>query len=522
MLRVFEHDLADPDRFVITLELVPGAESRGRQIDKVLSIARDAFEDGRISAVSITDNPGGNPSLSPDVIGNEIFKLGMDAIVHMTCRDMNRSGLESRALQLDLMGMKNILALTGDYSGNGFGGIGAPVFDLDSVNLICMLSMINQRLQSTGDPEGFFVGCAVSPFKRTEAECRTQYAKLSKKLVAGARFIITQLGYDACKFQELLQVQRRLGFHVPTLASLYILNPRAARIMHSGRVPGAVVTGALLRKVEDEWQDRVRGRQATIERSARLAAVLKGLGYKGIHIGGLHSSFAMAKDILDCMETIEDDWQGFLPEFHFPQAGGFYVYPRDPDEGAAPRPTVLSKANVTAGERFLFGLMKNLHNAFFSDRSSLSPSLRWIASRLDSPLGDRLLLGLMEDPLKRLLLNCQCCGDCAIQHVGYLCPESQCPKHIRNGPCGGSSDGRCEVNPEKACVWVRAYRRLARHDEQDRLVAGFIPPRMWELNKTSAWLNYHLGRDHTNSENEIARFCNAVSCRLPQVGEANS
>jgi methylenetetrahydrofolate reductase (NADPH) len=211
-----------------------------------------------------------------------------------------------------------------------------------------------------------------------------------------------------------------------------------------------------------------------------------------------------------------------LPEFHFPQAGGFYVYPRDPDEGAAPRPTVLSKANVTAGERFLFGLMKNLHNAFFSDRSSLSPSLRWIASRLDSPLGDRLLLGLMEDPLKRLLLNCQCCGDCAIQHVGYLCPESQCPKHMRNGPCGGSSDGRCEVNPEKACVWVRAYRRLARHDEQDRLVAGFIPPRMWELNKTSAWLNYHLGRDHTNSENEIARFCNAVSCRLPQVREANS
>ena len=103
----------------------------GRSVDNVMGIARDAFSDGRISAVSITDNPGGNPSLSPDVIGNEIFKLGMDAIVHMTCRDMNRSGLESRSLQLDLLGMKNILALSGDYSGNGFGGIGAPVFDLD-------------------------------------------------------------------------------------------------------------------------------------------------------------------------------------------------------------------------------------------------------------------------------------------------------------------------------------------------------------------------------------------------------
>jgi methylenetetrahydrofolate reductase (NADPH) len=61
---------------------------------------------------------------------------------------------------------------------------------------------------------------------------------------------------------------------------------------------------------------------------------------------------------------------------------------------------------------------------------------------------------------------------------------------------------------------------LALHNEQDQLISGFIPPRMWELNKTSAWLNYHLGRDHTSSENEIAQFCNAVTCRLQQAGES--
>ena len=65
MLRVFQHDLRDPAHFVITLELVPGRESTGRTVDTVMGIARDAFADGRISAVSITDNPGGNPSLSP-------------------------------------------------------------------------------------------------------------------------------------------------------------------------------------------------------------------------------------------------------------------------------------------------------------------------------------------------------------------------------------------------------------------------------------------------------------------------
>jgi len=514
VLRVFEHDLSDPAHFVVTLELVPGTESRGRTVDRVLAIARDAYEDGRVSAVSITDNPGGNPSLSPDVIGNEIFKLGMDVIVHMTCRDMNRTGLESRSLQLSLMGMKNILALTGDYSGSGFGGKGAPVFDLDSVTLICMLSMITQRIQAAGDPEGFFVGCAVSPFKRTEAECNTQYAKLCKKIAAGARFVITQLGYDGRKFQELLQVQRRFGIHVPTMASLYVLTPQAARIMHSGRVPGAVVTKALLRRIEAEWQDPVRGRQATIERCARLAAVLKGLGYKGIHIEGIHRSFEVVRAILDRMAAIEDDWRSFIPEYDFPQPDGFYAYRAVAGNGLSSDlqpPTAVA----SFGDRLLFRLLKRAHAVLFNSDSKMSPVLRWAANRFDSPLGDRFIMALLEHPPKKLLLDCQRCGDCAIQHVGFLCPESQCPKHIRNGPCGGSAHGRCEVRPEKSCVWVRVYLRLASVRDQGQLTFGCVPPRMWELNGTSSWLNYHLDRDHQASTNEITRYCSAVSCRLP-------
>ncbi|MBW2247945.1 MAG: hypothetical protein JRF62_12325 [Deltaproteobacteria bacterium] len=74
MLRVFQKDITDSRNFIITLELVPGKESIGRSVDTVMGIGKDSFSDGRISAVSITDNPGENPSLSPDVIGYEIFK----------------------------------------------------------------------------------------------------------------------------------------------------------------------------------------------------------------------------------------------------------------------------------------------------------------------------------------------------------------------------------------------------------------------------------------------------------------
>lgn len=214
MLTVFQTEILNPRNFIVTLELVPGRYSTGKSVDAVKRIAKDSFTDGRIAAVSVTDNPGGNPSLSPDVLGHDIFQVGMDVIVHYTSRDMNRVGMESRALQLAMMGMKNLLALTGDYTGKGFGGQGAPVFDLESVSAIMLLRKLSERIIESGDPDGFFVGCAVSPFKRTEAECAAQFTKLCKKIAAGAEFIITQLGYDARKFAELMTFLRQGGFSI--------------------------------------------------------------------------------------------------------------------------------------------------------------------------------------------------------------------------------------------------------------------------------------------------------------------
>jgi methylenetetrahydrofolate reductase (NADPH) len=75
---------------------------------------------------------------------------------------------------------------------------------------------------------------------------------------------------------------------------------------------------------------------------------------------------------------------------------------------------------------------------------------------------------------------------------------SQCPKGQRNGPCGGSYEGWCEVYPgEKKCIWVRAYERLKKHKEENSSSEYIVPPCNWELQDTSSWLNYYLGRDHT-------------------------
>jgi len=520
MLRLFQTDLLDSERFIITLELVPGRESFGQSVDTVKGIARDTFSDGRISAVSITDNPGGNPQLSPDVIGHEVFSVGMDVIVHFACRDMNRAGMESRALQLAMMGMKNILALTGDYTSKGFGGRGTPVFDLDSVSLLIMLNLLSERLNASGDQDGFFTGAAVSPFKYTEGESFAQYAKLCRKAAAGAQFVITQLGYDVRKFQELLEMQRWIGCDLPVLGSVYLLSPKAARAMNRGAVPGVVVTDELLSKVLNEWKDPKQGLTSAIERAARLASVLKGLGYRGIQIGGIHRSFNTVARILDRMEEIETDWQAFLGEFDYHPKDGFYAFPENLNTDVPP-PQYNQNYSLSAAEKIHFHFLETLHHYFFNLQSPLAAFFENFCQKIDRHRYARLLTMLMESASKKLLLDCRKCGDCGIQHVAFLCPESKCPKHIRNGACGGSKDSKCEVYPDRKCIWYRAYERQASVNRLDKMALGCVPPRMWELDHTSSWLNFHLKRDHQSASNRIAQFCRNQVCRLPENFKQN-
>jgi len=509
MLRIFQSDILNPKRFVITMELVPGREPAGRSVDMIRAMAAEAFADGRISAVSITDNPGGNPALSPDVIGHDIFKVGMDVIVHFTCRDANRIGMESRALQLAMMGMKNILALTGDYIGKGFAGQGAPVFDLDSVTLLIMLRLLGKRVQQAGDPDVFFTGCAVSPFKSLRGEAFAQYAKLCRKVAAGARFAITQLGYDAGRFKELLDVQHKFGLELPTLGSVYVLTPVSARIMHAGQVPGAVVSDGLLNQVIREWKDKMQGRALSVERAARLGAVLKGMGYRGIHIAGAHRGFELVGQILDRMSQIEDHWRDFLDDFAPSKSKD--VCPGGKKE--QPSSAMCSpSAHLSLPDSIHFRFLKVVHDQFFNLDALLAPLFRLMARRLWQRAAGRLLVQLLEDPLKTVLLECKRCGDCAIQHAAFLCPESQCPKHIRNGACGGSRDGCCEVYHERKCVWFRAWERWAAAGHPEEMITDCIPPRLWELDGTSSWLNFHLRRDHQSASGEIVQACRAAEC----------
>ena len=106
----------------------------------MLRTAEQAARGGLVNAVSLTDNPGGHPTLFPDVIGLEICRLGIDPIVHFTCKDKNRNQIESILYELDRIGIHNLLVMTGDYPRYGFEGQANPVCDLDSVQAIRLVS----------------------------------------------------------------------------------------------------------------------------------------------------------------------------------------------------------------------------------------------------------------------------------------------------------------------------------------------------------------------------------------------
>jgi hypothetical protein len=99
-----------------------------------------------IDWVSITDNAGGNPQLSPMALGKPILYAGKEVLIHLSCKDFNRNGLESAAWELASEGFHNILALSGDYPAAGYHGRGKPVFDIDSIGLLTMLDEMNRGL----------------------------------------------------------------------------------------------------------------------------------------------------------------------------------------------------------------------------------------------------------------------------------------------------------------------------------------------------------------------------------------
>ena len=191
--------------FAVTAELGPPKSADLDVINKKIGLLK-----GWVDAVNITDNQTAIVRVSSIATGKLAFDSGLEPIIQMTCRDRNKLAIQADILGAYLLGVRNILCLTGDHQNFGNHPSAKNVFDLDSIQLIELLkNMRDEKIFACGDEiknskkaevkePRMFIGAAANPFA-DPFEFRV--FRLEKKVNAGADFIQTQCIYDMDKFR---------------------------------------------------------------------------------------------------------------------------------------------------------------------------------------------------------------------------------------------------------------------------------------------------------------------------------
>ncbi|MCB9452829.1 MAG: methylenetetrahydrofolate reductase C-terminal domain-containing protein [Anaerolineaceae bacterium] len=118
-----------------------------------------------------------------------------------------------------------------------------------------------------------------------------------------------------------------------------------------------------------------------------------------------------------------------------------------------------------------------------------------VGKRIAPKLTERVVIW-GEKTFKGYLFNCQMCGQCILHSTGMTCPMN-CPKNLRNGPCGGvRQNGHCEVIPERMCVWVQAWERSQGMNQYANEMRTIQPLVNHALKNSASWINAFEGLDH--------------------------
>ncbi len=507
--------LEETDKFLVTVEV---ETSRGLAMEeaalKESDFAKRLSEFEGVDVVALTDNPGGNPHIRPEVLGQDLLYRGREVIINVSCKDYNRNGVESRLWALGSTGFRNILALSGDYPIGGYSGQAQPVFDTDSAGLLKMISDMNSgmpvkawrsvgrdaRLSSTD----FYPGSAVNPFKLVEGELMTQYFKLELKVRTGAKWAVTQIGYDSRKLDELIRYARLSNLNIPLIGSVFILTGPAAGFFNRWGIPGVAVNDQLLTVARKQAEGKDRGRAFFTELAAKQIAILKGLGYRGVYLSGRPRLSRLEKVFEIERSFSKDDWKQFAVDLNFAQPDEFYYLEEGENRGLSSdevNPEYLKSREFGPRRKKRIGLPvtfrtgKFVHDHLF-DRNSKGFKLgRGLYSSLEKSGKLTGIAHTLEQLAKEPIYSCRDCGDCSLPDIAYLCPESQCVKNQRNGPCGGTKAGYCEVL-DKQCIWLRAYDRLKPLGQERTMLQRPIIFKDAALRGTSAWGNTFLSRDH--------------------------
>ena len=218
-----------------------------------------------------------NLRMSPIALSHVIQEdVGVETIFHLTCRDRNIIGMQAELLGAAALGVRNILALTGDQPARGDHPSAKGVFETNSTGLIHLAAGLNDGHDASGhelDKEtSLFIGTAANP---EAADWQNELSKLTAKVSAGARFVQTQPIYDLDKAEQFMEKVQHLPIYV--LAGVLPLKSyKMACYLHE-KVPGITIPQRIMERMEQG------GKQAGLEIAQELMEGLKKFVH-GIHI----------------------------------------------------------------------------------------------------------------------------------------------------------------------------------------------------------------------------------------------
>ncbi len=266
-------------RKVITVELDP---PKGLDCSRIIEGCRCLKEAGA-DAINIAENPLARPRMGNIALGALVQnEVGIEVIVHITGRDRNLIGMQSDLMGASLLGIRSILAVTGDPATMGDHAGATSVFDLHSLTLIKLLCDMNSGVNALGNPigagTGFTIGAAFNPNTQNMA---VQAERLRKKAANGARFAQSQPIYDPAILFAALEAT--CDCNIPFLVGIMpLVSERNAEYLNN-EVPGITVP------------DAVRARMKGLEK-----------------VAGAQEGLAIAKEFIDAI---------------FAVTGGYYLIP---------------------------------------------------------------------------------------------------------------------------------------------------------------------------------------------------
>jgi len=269
------HELLESGKFAVTAQIDP---VKGVDVTEFLNSAE--LLRGKVDAVNVSDQQSAVMRLG-SLAGCCLLKQkGIDPVLHMTCRDRNRIALQSDLLNAYVLGIENILCLTGDDIDSGDHRQQAkPVFDLDdSASLLQAARGLEQGKDLAGrELKGaphFCLGACVTPGAEP---VEPELIKMEKKAKAGAQFFQTRAIYEPKKFETFMQEAKKLS--VPVLVGIMLLKSASMARFMNRNIAGIYVPDELIDEME-EAEDKV---QKSVEIAARLINEMKDM-CQGIHI----------------------------------------------------------------------------------------------------------------------------------------------------------------------------------------------------------------------------------------------